>query len=813
MQKAIKTFKPQWLLIAVLIVTVSFVQIFSGCTPAVEEKNPEEQRMKDSISTYQNLDKALKFYKEALKYNAENEPDDAKKSFEKSLKNLKYINEKVLSDVRNIKWKNDYLELGTAIVQDFLTTSINLEEDNIVFEFAKKFNIDYQKNDLFTEEDNDPLPEGSEVKLIRNTAVDEYIDFFSKTERGRGFIDKTIYRSGKYFPLMRKILKHHNAPEELVYLSIAESGLNPTIISRAGAVGLWQFMPSTGSSYGLYSDGFRDDRRDFEKSTDAAARHLKDLYKTFNDWYLAFASYNAGPGRITSAMNKCGCKDFWEARTYLPNETKNYVPQILALSFIYRNPKEFGFNDIDYGTPITFDRVNIKANLSFEKIAEFCETDIETIRELNPELTQDIIPVYDVPYHLRIPRGTFQKFEKNYKKSYEYEKNGSIPPEFAGDESIKYKEEFLGTEYLVKGYDPGDPKLIGNTKDKKMLTWVFKTSDKLETIADSFSVRVYDIKLWNNIPFSGNPAVNQILSIYLTDESFDRIFKIETNKEDTTGVKEEVKIKEDTAGVIIKKEEKIKEEKNNNKETTKKEKKKPTGKEQTYTVKEGDMLSKIAEDFGVKISDIKEWNNLKDDKILVGQKLKIYSNKKTVKKNFETHTVEEGENLSEIAEMYGVTVNELKEWNELESDVIKIGQVLKVSAPKEKKKETTVKKGTKHKVKEGENLTSIADEYDVTIEDLMVWNDLESDVIKTGQVLIVTDPEKETKKKETKQKETKNLTEKKYKVKKGDTLESIADDFGVTIADIKKWNNIKNDKILIGQVLKIFIKEEKKKKK
>jgi membrane-bound lytic murein transglycosylase D len=390
--------------------------MISGCGGSGPE-DPALIRARDSLTLYSQIDIAVKDYKSALEYNKDEKFEKAKNSFEDALKALKKVNTRVLEDSSNVKWKDDYTNLAVSITQDYLYTQSNIPSGSLAFKFASKYNIKYEEVDLQydTNEDLEPLPDGSDVPLVRNSTVDEYIEFFSKTDRGKNFIDKTMYRSGKYFPIMRKILRYHKTPEEMIYLSVQESGLNPTIISRAGAVGLWQFMPATGQAYGLYQDSYRDDRRDFEKSTDAAARHLKDLYRSFGDWYLAWAAYNAGPGRINSAISKSGSKDFWSIRSYLPGETKNYVPSILALSFIYRNPGDYGFKDLELAKPLAFDRVYIKGELSFEKIAEFCETDIETIRELNTELTQDVVPNYDVPYHLRIPHDSYKTFKKNYK--------------------------------------------------------------------------------------------------------------------------------------------------------------------------------------------------------------------------------------------------------------------------------------------------------------------------------------------------------------------------------------------------------------
>ena len=784
----------------------------SGCTGS-DVEDAAVLRARDSVNVYSHIALAFTDYKTSLDYNKEENNKKAKESFEEALSTLQEISSKLIEDSTRASWKNDYDNLMVSIIQDYLYTQKDISDKSLVFKLAKKYGVKYDKISLQSEltADTEPLPDGSDVPLVSNSAVDEYIDFFSKTDRGKNFIDKTTYRSGKYFPLMRKILRYHNTPEEMIYLSIQESGLNPTIVSKAGAVGLWQFMPATGMAYGLYQDGYRDDRRDFEKSTDAAARHLKDLYRTFGDWYLAWAAYNAGPGRVNSAINKSGSKDYWTLRSYLPGETKNYVPSILALSFIYRNPEDYGFKDLEYGKPISFDRINFDGSITLDKIAEYSGTDIETIRELNSELTSDVVPDYEIPYQLRIPHDSYKTFITNYKKSSDY--TSSQPEhEFAGNEqSSYYSSEISIVTYDVENYNPGDQINLGSITDKTRLTYIYKGNEGLKFVADSFMVRESDIRRWNYLSYPFIPKPNQTLSIYLTKKQYNTLYKIEDEQETGSIENKENDNNENTYtqnnnNVNYGKKINTKNENNGNSDkyenvSEKKEKKIPTEKLQTYTVKEGEYLGEIAEKYGVKISDIREWNDLEGDKILVGQKLKIYSDKKVTTKSDNTtlksthHIVAEGEYLSEIANEYGVTVSELKEWNDLEDDKILVGQKLIVSEPKSTEKKTTGKSKT-HTVKEGENLTGIAEKYNVSVKNIKDWNDIDDDKIIPGQELKVSKPSEKSNKETTKTKT--------YKVKKGDTLASIAEEFNISIANLKKWNDLNSDgTIYVGQELKL----------
>lgn len=244
----------------------------------------------------------------------------------------------------------------------------------------------------------------SQLPLEINDAVLSYVNFF-QSERGKRTLIAGLKRAGRYRPLISRILAEEGVPQELIYLAQAESGFLPRAVSYKAAVGMWQFIQSRGREYGLMQTAFSDDRLDPEKATRSAAKHLRDLYTKFGDWYLAIAGYNCGDGCVERAVQRTGYADFWQirARNAIPRETTNYVPIIVAMTIMHKNARDYGLEDIEPDSPLEYDSVPVESPTHLALIADAADRPVSEIRELNPALLASVAPA---GYQIHVPAGT-----------------------------------------------------------------------------------------------------------------------------------------------------------------------------------------------------------------------------------------------------------------------------------------------------------------------------------------------------------------------------------------------------------------------
>src|ERR1022692_2614736 len=242
----------------------------------------------------------------------------------------------------------------------------------------------------------------SQLPLSVNDAVLGYINYFSN--RGRRTLLNGLQRSGRYRPMIQRILDEEGVPPELIYLAQAESGFLPRALSNKQATGMWQFVKFRGQEYGLMQTPYSDDRLDPEKATRSAARHLRDLYAHFGDWYLAIAAYNCGPGCVDKAVERTGFADFWElrSRNVLPKETTNYVPIILAMTIMAKNPKSYDLDGIVPDPALEYDVATMTSPTQMALVADLTETPLSELQELNPALLKNVAPA---GYLLNVPCG------------------------------------------------------------------------------------------------------------------------------------------------------------------------------------------------------------------------------------------------------------------------------------------------------------------------------------------------------------------------------------------------------------------------
>ena len=360
----------------------------------------------------------------------------------------------------------------------------------------------------------------SDLPLMLTDPVASYINYFST--RGRATLEGALARGGRYREMIERTLKQEGVPQDLIYLAQAESGFHPLAVSRAGARGMWQFMAIRARGYGLERDWWVDERQDPEKATRAAARHLKDLYNEFGDWYLAMAAYNSGPGTVQNAVKRTGYADYWELykRNVLPKETRNYVPIILAVTIMAKNPRQYGLEDVIPEIPVPYDTIKINYPVDLRLVAECVDASADTMQDLNPSLLRWTTPK-NQQFELHLPVGTKDRYLSAI---------SAVPPDMRvwwryhsvapGDTLASIarayrtntraiaqangidEDEQLSTESkliipVAPGKHPANED--GASYSRRAIKYKVHRGDTVQKVADNFGVPAAMVRRWNRI--------------------------------------------------------------------------------------------------------------------------------------------------------------------------------------------------------------------------------------------------------------------------------------------------------------------------
>ena len=649
-------------------------------------------------TTTDRLDQARQQYLLALESIEKRDTVKAARQFDEA---IVILNE--LADEPDIDKDRDYTELVQAIIEDYESYVTNIDD------LSTDTPIFILRDRMFAEVDAKPAvepitvpkakppvagPTTTQIDMTQNSYVSDNLKFLTQA-KGRKFFKKWLERSGRWFPTLRRIAAEEGMPPEIVFLAMMESGLNPNAVSRAKAVGMWQFIASTGRMYDLEINTWIDERRDVEKATRASMRFLKDLYDDLGDWQLALAAYNCGPGGVRRARRRAGDPDgdFWEIRHKLPRETRNYVPLYIATAMITMDPEKYGFpiDSLNYEPEYIYSTFTVEEPTNLAALARCAGITVDSLKALNPELRRDCTPP-DMAYELKIPVGTTVNFQQRYALLTEEEKTPWV-------------------EHTVR------------------------RRETLSTIARQYGVSSNDLA-----------AINDI-----------------------SGYRRRVRRGQ---------------------------------KLRIPVVNQGTDLAVVAS-----AGDEQE----SDQPVKTGGAASTGTAKRT-----ETHTVQRGESLGSIANRYGVSVADLREWNNIDGQdgTIYPGNDLIVNVTDRpttaaKVERIAVKKVIRYKVRRGDNLTDIAEKHGTTVARIRELNGMSRrSVLKSGRSIKI----------ETTVTETRNIASSKpakgsrsedvpktYKVRRGDTLSTIASKFGLTISELRDANpSLRNsDRIRVGQRLNL----------
>ena len=534
-----------------LIFFISFIFIW-GCTSSKFAKKGEDGAVsviEEPQSSYQEspeqvspeIEKEIKTLKghfdNALRFRTADDIKSAQESFEYALtiiSNNEIKSDEIYSD------NDDYNEIVDLILEeykDFINKKVYLYEkpSSEPSKAAKSEKKETYKSKY------------KPVSLEVNSRVNKYIKYYQG--RGKKYFTLWLERMGKYKPLITKILREEGMPEEIIYLAMVESGFNPRAHSHASAVGIWQFISSTGRVYGLQINNYVDERRDPEKSTRAAIKFLKDLYSELDDWHLTMACYNVSKRKVLRAMRRHKSRDFWDLKT-IPRETRNHIPKIVAAAIICKNPEKYGFRNLNYQKPLAYEEVHIDKCIDFAAAAKCAKTDYLTLKDLNPELVAWFTPPYPKGYTLKIPPKTKQVFLKNYANIPDDQKVRRVVHRVSRGETLSViARRYHTTIYNIKSVNslrnvhrlkigqklvipvPPRAEIAFNSRyekrtspvaraprnkgDLKKVTYIVKKGDTLGEIAENFKTRAGNIRSWNGLRYKRHIYPGQKLTVWV----------------------------------------------------------------------------------------------------------------------------------------------------------------------------------------------------------------------------------------------------------------------------------------------------------
>jgi membrane-bound lytic murein transglycosylase D len=595
------------------------------------------------------IDRAEYYYAQGVGYFQRGVQDSAQLAYEQALEVLSEI------DIDPTEYPNQASRIErllNEIEQDFrltlMSTGVLYSESSVaafreLFEDVKNFKK-LKESDAFRAFDK-----------ADTVIYDIPIEFNEKVENSLVYLQTVardafatyLERSGKYMPMVERILSEYDLPHDLAYLPLIESGFNPHAYSYARAVGMWQFISATGRTYGLDHNWWYDNRRDFEKSTHAAARHLKDLYEEFGSWNLALAAYNGGSGRIRREIRKRKTRDFWKLRPH--KQTRNYVPLFMAATIIAKQPEKYGFHP-NYESPLDYETVDVSKCISFKSVSAKTGITVSELELLNPELRRGVTPPDIKNYSMRIPPGYSSKFLAVYDDIPSEKKTNWVKHRIRRGETVSQIARNYGVSItsivqanklgrsrriyagrtLMIPVPPGRTSGGGQVSRNKVQRssngkYLVRYGDTLWDIAVAHGMSVRQLKRINNLSSNRIYAGRELIVSH------------DLAKPNTSG------------GSFVK-----------------------------HKVRRGDNLWKIASRYGSTVSQIKRANGLVSNEIYPGNTLMVPTNTSSNSRyssigetgsgsDYLIYTIRRGDTLWDIAKRHGVDVDDIARWNNIRS--------------------------------------------------------------------------------------------------------------------------------------------------